>query len=203
MLKIYRIEPYGFASNCYLLTTDGVNAVAIDPGQTRVISEAKKLGLQIKAVLLTHGHFDHVGACNALSEAGVPIYCGVEEKELALGEDSLYTIYDYPMPKFNVTATLRDGLKLTLCDIEFTVIATPGHTKGGVTFMVAPNHLFTGDTLFRGSIGRADFPTADPDELFASVKKLYALDGDYIVYPGHDDNTTLDFERKYNMCVRG
>lgn len=202
MLKIHTIFPMGFASNCYLLTADGQRAVAIDPSQERIISEAQRLGLTIEAVLLTHGHFDHVGACNRLSEEGVPIYCGEKERELVSGINSMYREYGAPMPVFKVQSTLKDGQKIQLCGIEFQVIETPGHTAGSVCYLVE-NHLFTGDTLFRGSVGRCDLPTGDEEAIVKSVRKLYALDGAYNVYPGHSEQSTLDFEKKYNMCVRG
>jgi glyoxylase-like metal-dependent hydrolase (beta-lactamase superfamily II) len=183
------------------LTDDGKNAVAIDPAQERVLEQAKKLNLAIQAVLLTHGHFDHVGACNTLFKCGVPIYCAAAEKELATGEDSLYLQNGAPMPEFQPKATLTDGQQITLCGIPFTVIATPGHTAGSVTYR-AGDRLFTGDTLFRGSVGRTDFPTGNTSQIVSSVKKLYALEGDLPVYPGHGDDTSLAFERRYNMFVK-
>lgn len=202
MLTVHKIYPVGFASNTYLLTVDQKSAVAIDPSQDRVITEAKKLGLKIEAVLLTHGHFDHFGGCNALFQSGVPIYCRQQEEPVIFGDASLCRAHHSPMPEFKVEKTLFGGQKITLCGMEIAVISTPGHTVGGTTYLVE-DHLFTGDTLFRGCIGRTDLPTGDQETLINSVKKLYALSGDYQVHPGHEDDTTLDFERKYNMCVRG
>lgn len=201
MLKIYKILPMGFASNSYLLTNDGETAVAIDPSQPRVLKRAEEKGFKITAVLLTHGHFDHVGACFALSEAGVPIYCAAAEKELVNGENSMYREYGAPMPVFNVKPILKDGDKITLAGIEFSVLSTPGHTAGSVTYRVE-NNLFTGDTLFEDSVGRTDLPTGNWDDLEKSVKKLYALKGDYYVYPGHGEDTMLEKERKYNTYIR-
>lgn len=201
MLKVYKILPYGFASNAYLLTADGENAVVIDPSQERVIAYAQEKGLHIRYALLTHGHFDHVGACFALAKAGVPILCGEKERELVNGEDSLYADHGAPMPDFPVQATLTNGQKLNLCGVSVTVISTPGHTAGGVTYRVE-NFLFTGDTLFQGCVGRTDLPTGDEYTLTRSVKKLYALKGDFKVFSGHGEDSTLNAERKYNMCVR-
>lgn len=202
MLKVYKILPYGFASNAYLLTADGENAVVIDPAQERVIAYAQEKGLHIRYALLTHGHFDHVGGCFALAKAGVPILCGENERALVNGRDSLYLEHGAPMPDFPVQANLKDGQKLNLCGVPVTVISTPGHTAGGVTYQTE-NFLFTGDTLFQGCVGRTDLPTGDEYTLIQSVKKLYALKGDFKVFSGHGEDSTLDAERKYNMCVRG
>lgn len=201
MLKVYKILPYGFASNTYLLTADGENAVAIDPSQERALDFAREKNLKIRYALLTHGHFDHVGGCFALARMGVPILCGEGERALVNGVDSLYRENGAPMPDFPVQATLRDGQEITLCGIPFTVISTPGHTAGGVTYRTE-NYLFTGDTLFQGCVGRTDLPTGDEYTLTDSVKKLYSLPGDYKVYSGHGEDTTLNAERRYNVCVR-
>ncbi len=200
MLKIYPIYPLDFSANTYLLTADDKTCVAIDPAKN-TLDRATKLGLEVKAVLLTHGHFDHVRGCLTLDRMGVPIYCAKKEKDLVTGENSLYAYFDAPMPAFNVVATLQDNDKITLCGMTFTVIETAGHTVGSVTYQIEDN-LFTGDTLFQGSVGRTDFPTGDSQELEKSVKTLYALQGDYTVYSGHGEVTSLDNERKYNYCIR-
>ena len=167
-MQVYKIKPVGFASNCYLLTADGKEAVAIDPSQPRVIEEAKKLGLQIKYVLLTHGHYE-------------------------LGESAV-------LP-FSVSFTVTDGEIVSLCGIDFHVMATPGHTAGSACYLTE-DKIFSGDTLFLGCVGRWDLPTGNRAAVFRSVKRLYELKGDYIVYPGHGENTTLETERKTNGAVR-
>ena len=112
-----------------------------------------------------------------------------------------YSNYGLPMPKITAECVLKDGDELSLAGIKIKVIATPGHSAGSVTYLVE-NSLFVGDTLFEGSVGSTDLPTGDWNELQKSVKKLYALAGDYTVYCGHGDPTTLDRERKYNPYVR-
>lgn len=201
MLSVRKIYPLGFASNCYLVTADGKTAVAIDPSQRRVLDKAKEAGLQIVAVLLTHGHFDHVGGCFDLDAAGVPIYCAAAEEPLVHGRDSMYREYGAPMPTFKTFSTLKDGDKISLAGIDFSVISTPGHTAGSITYL-AEKYLFTGDTLFEMSVGRTDLPTGDWQTLVKSVRKLYALAGDYTVCPGHGDDTSLQKERDGNPYVR-
>lgn len=200
-MKIYKIEPHCFACNCYLVTADGKSAVAIDPGEESVISEAKGLGLEIKAVLLTHGHFDHIGGCNRLYADGVPIYCGREEKAVLSGEGSLCARFGAPMPEFQIKSTLCDGEEIELCGVRFCAIATPGHTVGGMSYLT-DNALFTGDTLFCGGVGRTDFPTGDGTALYHSVKKLYTLAPTADFYPGHGENGKIEEERKGNPFVR-
>lgn len=201
MISVHKILPSGFASNSYLVTADGETAVAIDPSQRRVIDKAKEAGLKIVAVLLTHGHFDHVGGCFDLSADGVPIYCAAAEDALMHGKDSMYREHGAPMPSFKTISVLNGGDKIFLAGIEFSIISTPGHTAGSVTYRTG-KYLFTGDTLFEMSVGRTDLPTGDWQQLCAGVRKLYALEGDYTVFPGHGDDTTLQNEREHNPFVR-
>lgn len=200
-MEIVKIYPRGFASNCYLLTADGKNAVAIDPAQPRVLQEAEKRGLTVKYVLLTHGHFDHVCGCAVLQAQGAKVGCLDLEKPLVLSEDNMGASFGYMVPPFSVDFTFSDGEIMNLCGMAFKVIATPGHTAGSSCFLVE-NELFTGDTLFAGDVGRTDLPTGSYPALEESVRKLYALDGNPTVHPGHEEDTTLENERKTNTCIR-
>ena len=200
-MQVYKIFPKGFASNCYLLTADGKTAVAIDPAQPCVLQEAEKRGLTVAYVLLTHGHFDHIGGCSALSAAGAKICCSQEEKALVLGENNMASAFGRDVPPFSIDVTFRDGEILDLCGMKIKVIATPGHTEGSVCFL-CEDALFTGDTLFCGDVGRTDLPTGSAEALQQSIRKLYAMEGDYAVYPGHDEDTTLQKERMTNEWVR-
>jgi len=196
MLTVYKIYPAGFASNSYIITADGRRAVCIDPAQPRVLEKAKSLGLSVECVLLTHGHFDHIGGCAVLQAAGATIGCLAEEKPLALGKDNLALEFGgKEVPPFQIDFTLSDGEEIELAGIPFKAIATPGHTAGGACYL-AEDKLFTGDTLFDGSVGRTDLPTGDPSALIKSVKRLYALAGDYTLYAGHGGDGTLEEQRK-------
>jgi glyoxylase-like metal-dependent hydrolase (beta-lactamase superfamily II) len=200
-MKVYKIYPKGFASNSYILTADDKTCVVVDCAQERVLEECRKLNLEPKYVLLTHGHYDHIGGCGAFYNVGAKIICGEKEDELIFSDDNRAIFHGITIPEFAIDRTVKDGEKLQLCGMEFTVIATPGHTAGGVTY-VADGNLFTGDTLFCESVGRCDLPTGNARQLVESVKKLFSLKGDYKVYCGHEDDTTLQHERENNPYVR-
>lgn len=196
------IVPAGLLqANSYLLTKDNKNAVLIDCGGAEVLKFAESKGLKIGAVLLTHGHFDHIGGCAEAQEAGAKIGCSKEDAKILSSNENLSGMTGVPMKKFNADFTFQDGDTLSFFGMDFKVISTPGHTRGSVSFLFE-DCLFTGDTLFYGSAGRTDFPGGDENELFSSLKKLSLIEGDLKVYPGHDKATSLDRERKYNPYVR-
>lgn len=196
MINVIKIYPIGFASNSYLVTQDGQTAVAIDPAQPRILDEAARRGLKVKYVLLTHGHFDHIGGCAALQRAGARIGCLEGEKKLALGRNNLAEAFGYGgVPPFLIDFTLDDDEEFTLCGMDFRVIATPGHTAGSCCYLTE-NMLFTGDTLFNGNIGRTDLPTGDARDMRDSLYRLFSLPGDYFLYVGHGEDGTLAEERR-------
>ncbi len=197
MLKVYKVWPEGFASNSYILTADGKTCAVIDPGQPRVFDKCRELGLKPQGVLLTHGHYDHIGGCARFADAGVPVYAGAEE--IAHMFTPEYAALGCPVQPFPVLP-VKD--KISVAGIDFRVISTPGHTSGGVCYL-AEDCLFSGDTLFYLSVGRTDLPTGSGPRLAGSVKKLYALPGDRKVYCGHGEDTSLAFERKNNPYVGG
>lgn len=195
--RVIKAYPRAFASNTYILTADGKIAVVIDPSEEGIFALCSKNGLKCACALLTHGHFDHIGGCGEFYKNGVPIYCGEKEKDLIFSKAYLSLFGGVSVPKFEIAGTFKDGDEVELGGIKFKVLETPGHTAGSVTYL-ADDCLFTGDTLFKGSVGRTDLPTGDFNTIIESVKKLSALAGDYKVYCGHEDDTTLKAERQHN-----
>ncbi len=202
-MKLYHLASGPLRVNTYFLVNEGKKtAVVIDSGENyKLIKKVEnENGFKIKAVLLTHAHFDHAGNVKKLQDDGAKIYISKIDAPKLLNEENLSSsfgrVFDYCTADF----TFTDGDILDIEDIKIKVIYTPGHTDGSVTFVVE-DMLFTGDTLFLESVGRTDFPTGNRDELVKSVKKLFDLEGDYKVYPGHQEFTTLSHERKNNLFV--
>lgn len=200
-MQVYKVLPLNGASNSYILTADNKTAVVIDPSEQTVIKVLKKHGLECKFVLLTHGHFDHVGACGELFARGAQVCCGEHEKDFIFSKDYLSIFGGVTVPNFEVTRTFKDGDEVCLCGIDFKVLETSGHTAGSSCYLTE-NILFTGDTLFRGSVGRWDLPTGNFSQLKKSVQNLAALDGDYKIFCGHGEDTTLSRERALNPYLR-
>ncbi|MDE6667889.1 MAG: MBL fold metallo-hydrolase [Clostridia bacterium] len=200
-MQVFKVLPFNGDSNSYILTADNKTAVVIDPSGQDVLAVLKKHGLECKYVLLTHGHFDHVGVCGELFNRGAKICCGEHEKDLIFSKDYLNIFGGVTVPHFEVSRTFKDGEEVELCGIDFKVLETSGHTAGGCCYLTG-NILFTGDTLFRGSIGRWDLPTGNFTQLLNSIKRLASLDGDYKIYCGHGEDSTLSRERAYNPYLR-
>lgn len=200
-MQVYKISPTNGASNSYILTQDNKTAVVIDPSQLTIAGFLQEKGLECKYVLLTHGHFDHVGACGLLSAKGARICCNEREKDLIFSKEYLNIFGGVSVPEFKIDKTFEDGEEIELCGIKIKVISTPGHTAGSCCY-IAESYLFSGDTLFCGSVGRTDLPTGNFNELLSSLKLLKGRDGDYVVCCGHGDDTRLSYERTYNPYMR-
>lgn len=199
-MQIYTVPAGMLRANSYIVTENGADAVLIDCGGAQPLAFARQKGLNIRSVLLTHGHFDHIAGCAELQAAGAQIGCAEAEKSLLTSSANLAAEMGVRIPAFSLDFTFQDGDELDLCGLKFTVLATPGHTPGGVCFLCGDS-LFTGDTLFCESVGRTDFPGGSTSQLRESVKKLLALPGNLTVYPGHDEPTTLEHERMFNPFV--
>ncbi len=186
-------------TNCYIVMNENtLECVVIDPGDeaNTILDYLEDRKLKCVAILLTHGHFDHVGAVDAVAEeTGATVYM----HELDDAKNSRQYMMRYYLPESG--KYLKDGEVLNLAGLEFHIMATPGHTLGGVTIR-CEDALFTGDTLFKGSCGRVDLPGGDMNTQLESIRRICQLPGDYEVYPGHMDSSTLERERMYNYYCR-
>lgn len=199
-MKLYHLQSGPLNVNTYFLVNEDGQAVVIDSGENykKIKSVEQQYNIKIVAVLLTHAHFDHCGNVKKLQDDGVKIYVSQIDAPKLLNDDNLGSDFGRKFEYLTADKTFNDKDELNICGINVKVLATPGHTDGSVCFMV-DNLLFTGDTLFLGSVGRTDFKSGNRNDLVKSIKKLFALEGDYAVYPGHDEFTTLENERKYNV----
>lgn len=207
-MKIITISPRGFGANTYVITTDDKTAIVIDPAQPRIYDELQKWGLQAVCVLLTHCHFDHVGGVAALQADGAKVFCSVKEEPLVGTSADLFAAFGAPREDYTVDEMLADGEERNLCGVKVKTLITPGHTAGSACYLftdeVGKKYLFTGDTLFLGSIGRTDFPTGSIAQMRESLRRLVSLvdtDGDMPVFAGHNEPTTLENERKTNPFI--
>lgn len=194
--------------NAYVFFDDeSKRAVIIDPGAEaeKILDSVNKRGLTVEAVLLTHGHYDHTGGAEAIRDAeSVDIRCHADEKAFLLDTGKSFA-QEPIMPD----ALFNDGDDIPVGGQKLRVIHTPGHTAGSCCFYAAPDSdsggvLFSGDTLFRESVGRHDLPTGNGQALLSSVKsKLYTLPGKTVVCPGHGEASTIAHEMAHNPFVKG
>ena len=193
-MNILTLPLGSYQTNCYIVWEKDA-CVVIDPGYEPeiVLAETAQRGLTIEAILLTHGHFDHVGGVRFLAERlNCPIY--IHAAELSLPE----SFTDGPLV---YTKNYDEGDEVTLAGLTFRVLHTPGHTPGSVC-LACEDTMFSGDTLFMDSCGRTDFPGGDNVQMHKSLQRLASLQGEFQVLPGHGPATTLAQERKYNPYLK-
>ena len=195
-MTVHTLPLGDYQTNCYIVYGEGSSTCAvIDPGYCpeRILGFLQEKGLTLEAILLTHGHFDHVGAVRELAvELECPVY--LHEKELSMPPMMTAGPLYY-------THTYGEGDRLQLAGISFRVLHTPGHTPGSVC-LIAENHLFSGDTLFAGSCGRTDLPGGDWAAIRKSLDRLSGMTEDLLVHPGHGESTTLAREKQYNPYMQ-
>ena len=196
MLKVYAMALGDYQTNCYIIHEEASKTCCvIDPGYDAdfILDKLESLGLTLEAILLTHGHFDHVGAVKELAaETQCDVYIHPEDLSMPpmMTAGPLY-----------YTKTYAEGTQLKLAGLDIGVLHTPGHTPGSVC-LICENSIFSGDTLFRGSCGRTDLPGGDWATINKSLKRLAALEGNFWVYSGHGPTSTLRDEKKYNPYMR-
>lgn len=206
-----KIEQYVIGmigTNCYVVSNEETKeCFLVDPAVCPewLVAKIRDQGLQLKAILLTHGHFDHIMGIDGFLDAfPVPVY--VHEKEQLLLNDAEYNCSaNYGKGyTFSKAVSVQDGDILEIAGMKSRVIYTPGHTIGGCCYYLEAEHvLFSGDTLFCTSVGRTDLPTGSTSRLLRSVReKLMVLPDETKVYPGHEEETTIGYEREYNPYLR-
>lgn len=207
-MEIFKLKPLSVCgTNSYIIAGEQGNAVLIDaPDDAYYIkNRLSEKGLNLKKILLTHGHFDHVGAVAELAEStNCQVYIHEADKP-KLTDDSKNLASHFGLGSirhYDKAVAFNDGDIIKMDELEFKVIHTPGHTSGSVCFIIGGN-MFSGDTLFARSIGRTDMPDGNTMVMLKSLEKLAKVEENYTVYPGHMSTTTLDEEKKYNPYLRG
>ena len=208
MFKIEKFVIGPIGTNCYVAgNQDTKECFIVDPAvfSEDVMEYIEKEGLTLKAVLLTHGHGDHIGGIEELVKRyGILVYAHEEEKEL-LGDAKLNMSPSFgPAVEFTDAVYVKDMECLDIAGFHIQVLYTPGHTAGGCSYYLEKEGVvFSGDTLFWGSVGRSDFPTGNTEDLIRSIKeKLMALPDDTIVHAGHRSETTIGYERERNPFIK-
>ena len=203
MLSVKSATFGGLQNNCYLITDKDTNKSALvdcTEFSDRMLDFIGNADLEY--ILLTHGHFDHIGGVSEISERfnAKVVISSIDAPMLSSSKLSLAAFCGAVHNNSSADITVEDNDVIELGNSEIYVISTPGHTSGSVCYMCDDN-LFTGDTMFFCSCGRTDFPTGSPVDMQKSLNKLASLNGDYKIFAGHDRQSTLDFERKNNPYI--
>ena len=208
---IHEILPVGpLQCNCSIFGDEqSREALVVDPGDEigEIQTILKRHELQVKGIIITHAHIDHIGGAAKLKElTGAPVYMNENDMELRARLDvQAGWIGIEPPAEPEIDVMVRDGDIVALAEQPFHVLHTPGHTQGSISLHVpSENKLIAGDTLFRDSIGRTDLPGGNSRQIIASIKeKLLSLDDGVVVFPGHGPRTTIGREREMNYFLRG
>lgn len=207
-MKIHNIPMGYIGTNTYLVhDEETMKGFVVDPGDysSKISEEIRKMGISIEYIILTHGHADHIMGVNRFKEdfPEVKVVAHKKEKEMLLNKDlNMSTQYGFPT-EFDADIYVEDGEELTVGELTLKFIFTPGHSPGGMCIYIENEHtLFSGDTLFRRSIGRTDFPGCSFNALKQSIhNKLWQLPDETKVFPGHMEPTSIGFEKEKNPFV--
>lgn len=203
--KIIKLVVGELQENCFVLFDENKDAFVVDPGASSdiIIEAIEKNTLNIKYILLTHGHFDHVGAVAGLKKKfNAPVYLHKNDKNfLENPKEVRESAFGLQIESANVDIFVKEGDEIPFSDDYIKVIETPGHTLGSVCYLFK-NYLFAGDTLFNGSIGRTDFPESDHSLMIESLKVLKELDDEIYVLSGHGPESQMNYEKMSNPYLR-
>ncbi len=201
-MEVLKIETRRLVENIYIII-EGDGAIIIDPGYEfdSLVDLIENRDLKLEKILLTHGHGDHIGSCEQLrAKYNTPVYAHEKERELLLDPNLNLSAAMYGDISLEADFYVNEDSEVYFNDHKIEFIYTPGHTIGSQCIKIGQN-LFTGDTLFRNSIGRTDLPTSSPEDMKNSLEKIKLLDDELIVYPGHNSSSTIGDEKKYNQFL--
>jgi hydroxyacylglutathione hydrolase len=209
-LEVRQLTVGAIAENCFIVRSEGADkALIVDPGEEadRILAEVAETGAEVEAILITHCHFDHIGAVAPVAEAtGAPVYCPAIELPVLADIMAFVPYPDFgPYESYEADEQVSGGETLELAGLSIDVIFTPGHSPGHVTYSVRDEEaIFSGDVLFQGSVGRVDLPGGDGPTLMRSIQSLVDTHSpETKVYPGHMGVTTLGAERASNPFLAG